>query len=83
MDFQEKIEDLKILEQQHKNTNDPEKYSQIKEAKKKMDKISGREVEKKLRFLKQTYYERGPKATKSLARHLRNKQQLNTIHHNS
>ncbi len=79
-DFQEKIEDLKEFEQLHKNTNDPEMYSQVKEARKKIDEILRKEVEKKLRLLKQTYNEWGPKATKSLARRLRNKQQLNTIH---
>ena len=66
-DFQKKVEDLKKMEQ-------------LKEARKKIDEILGKEVEKKLRFLKLTYYEGGPKATKSLARRLRNKQQLNTIH---
>lgn len=52
----------------------------IEEVKTKLDAILTKEVEKKIRFLKQTYYEGGPKVTKSLARQLINKQQSSTIY---
>lgn len=78
--YQEKIGELKILEQQHKNSNDPGLLHQIKEAKKTGNEILGNEVEKNMKFLKQTYYEAGPKATKLLPRCIRKKQLINTIH---
>lgn len=78
--YQEKIGKLKILEQQHKNSNDTGLLHQIKEAKKTLNEILGDEVEKNMKFLKQTYYKVGPKATKLLARLIRKKQLMNTIH---
>ena len=57
--YQTKIKELKILEQQHKSLNDPGTLQEIKEVKTKIN-----EVEKKIRFTKQTYYESGSKATK-------------------
>lgn len=58
---------LKKLEQQHKQTNDPETLNQAKEARGKIEEILLEEVERKARFTKQTFYEGGPAATKNLA----------------
>ncbi len=77
--YQTKIKELKDLEQQHKNSNDPNLFQQIKEVKTKVNEILGDEVEKKIRLLKQTY-KSGSKATKILARQLRKQQLMSTIH---
>jgi hypothetical protein len=44
---------------------------EIQKVKQEIEQIYREEVEKKLRFLKQQYYEAGSKATKLLARRLR------------
>ena len=78
--YQKKIEELKKLEQQHKDSIDAGVLQQIKEVKTKVNEILGDEVEKKSRLLRQTYYESGSKATKLLARRIRKQQLMNTIH---
>lgn len=55
--YQNKIGELRTLEQQHENSNDPELLNQIKEIRKTINEILENEVEMKLRFVKQTYYE--------------------------
>ena len=55
---------LKEFEKQHKNTNEPEALAKVKETRSKIDKILLTEVEKKVRFVKQAYYEGGPEANK-------------------
>lgn len=78
--YQKQIEKLKGLELNHKKTRDPETLNQIKEARKKVEDILMDEMEKKTRFLKQTYYEGGSKASKMLARRIKKQQDLNTIY---
>ena len=78
--YQKRIGKLKDLEQQHKTMGNPEILDQIKETRKKIDEMLLEEVEKKTRFVKQTYYEGGSKATKMLARRLKKQQAINNIH---
>ena len=63
--FQTEIEHL------HKRRGDPSLLPQIKEARNSIDKLLNIEIEKKTRFLKQSYYEVGPKATRLLAKRLK------------
>lgn len=46
----------------------------------KVNEMLREEVEKKMRFLKQTWNKSGPKATKLLARRLKKQELMNTIH---
>ena len=78
--YQKKIGKLKGLEQQHKLTRESETLKQIKETRKEIDTMLLAEVEKKTRFLKQTYYEGGSRATRMLAWRLKKQQALNNIH---
>lgn len=61
---------LKELERQHQNMNDPETLEKVKEIRRQTDKILLTDVEKKARFVK-AYYEGGPKASRLLARRIR------------
>lgn len=54
------------LDQDYQNTNDPKVYQQIKVLKTKRNDILLDEVEKRNKFLKQSYYETGSRATKLL-----------------
>ena len=78
--YQQKINKLKTLEQQHKRTMESEVLDQIKKIRKEIDELLMMEVERKSRFLKQTYYEGGSKATRMLAHRIRKQQALNNIH---
>lgn len=55
--YQKQIEKLKELEQKHKQSKDSDILNQIKEVRKKIDDILLDKVERKARFIKQTYYE--------------------------
>ena len=59
---------LKKLEQHHQELNTIETLKRVKEVRGKINQILLTEVEKKARFVKQSYYEGGPKASKLLAR---------------
>ena len=73
--YQTQIGCSKDLERKNKATIDPEVLKQVK-----VDNILLSEVDKKARFVKQTYYEGGPKASRLLARRIRKQQALNTIY---
>lgn len=74
------IGQLKESERQHKITRDPETFRKVKDLRGKIDRILLNEVEKKARFVKQTYYEGGYRANRLLARRIRVQQTLHTIH---
>ncbi len=65
--YNQQVGILKELERQHKKSQDPEVLPLIKKVSGEKDYILRDETEKRARFLKQTYYESGPKATKLLA----------------
>ena len=71
---------LKNLEQLHTTNNDPSLREQMRPVKQEIDKILSEEIEKKMKFLKQRYYEAGPKASKMLAWRIRKQQAENSIH---
>lgn len=64
---------LKEQEKQHCKNQDPQTLLKIKEIKYQISDIYKEELEKKHKFLKQSYYEVGPKATKLLAKYAKNK----------
>jgi len=57
-------ENLRQLEQEYQSTDDPKVYQKIKETRMKIKEMMIDEIEKKNKFLKQNFYEVGPKATK-------------------
>lgn len=75
--LQEKLRDLVEM---HITNKEPSIIQQIRDTRQEIDKILGEEVEKNIRFMKQRYYEAGPRATKLLAWRLRKQQAENTIH---
>lgn len=64
----------------YQNNQNIQLLQEMKTIKGEIDEILRGEIEKKLRFVKQEYYESGPKATRLLARRIRKQQALNTIH---
>lgn len=58
---------LKQLQREHKQNMDPEIVQEIKKIKQDIDEIYTQEIQKKLFFLKQKYWEVGGKASKLLA----------------
>lgn len=65
---------LNELERQHCRNQDLQTLPKIKEIRNQISDIYKEELQKKTPFLKQSYYEVGPKATKLLAKKIRKKQ---------
>ena len=79
------IAELRHLEQEHKAKGKVESKikQQMSEVRKEINNLLQCETETKVRYLKQNYYESGPKAMKLLARRLRKQQAeitVNKIH---
>ena len=65
---------LKTREQEHKEKPEAKTLQELKDIRYKINELLQQDVEMKARYLKQTYYEIGPKAAKLLARKLRKQQ---------
>ena len=72
--------ELKMTEHRHKESPEDNTKQQLKEIRHKINVLLQQEVEMKTRYLKQTYYEVGPKAAKLLARKLRKQQVERAVH---
>lgn len=70
---------LKHLQRVHSTTSDEAEKQKIKEVKREIEEMSTQEIQNKLLFLKQRYYEVGGKAMKLLAYKLKKQQADNTI----
>lgn len=77
--YEKLISELKQLELKHKHNANNEVVAQMGELRKEINSLLQSEVEKKARFVKQTYYESGPRALKLLARRMRKQQTDNLI----
>lgn len=77
---------LKEAQKIHKRTNDPGEKQKIKKLQKEIDDIRTDEIQRKLVFLRQNYYESGAKSMRHLAYKLRKQQADSTVykirHHN-
>lgn len=71
--------ELKNLENQHSTQRDPKIWAQLKCVKLEINQFFEEENEKKMRFIKQKYYETGPKAMKLLSWRLRKQQAERTV----
>ena len=71
---------LRELEQQYQKTNNPNICKKIRDTKTKINDILMDEYGKNNIFMKQNYYEIGPRATKLLAKRIQKQQAVNTIH---
>lgn len=78
--YKNQTERLRELEQQHQITKEQRVYQQILETKTKINDILLDETGKKCLYLKQSYYEMGPRSTKLLAKRIKKQQAENTIH---
>lgn len=68
------LNSLKALEQKHIELNKPQILEEIKVRKQQINNILDKQVETKLKYIKQKYYENGPRAKKMLAWKLRKQQ---------
>lgn len=74
------VKELRVLEHKHKSNRDSKTLKQMKEIRGQINDTLKSELEKKLRYVKQSYYESGPKSTKMLACRLKKQQALNTVY---
>lgn len=72
--------DLKKLETEHKSKVDERTNQDIKRIKTEINDILAQEIQKKLMYMKQQYYEAGSKSTKLLAYRLEKQMSLNSIY---
>lgn len=71
---------LKRLEQLHSTTKNPSLLEQMRPVKQEINTILSEEIKKKLTYMKQRWYEAGPRASKLLSWKLRKQQGENTIY---
>ena len=70
---------IKLLEIQHKNNRSSITATELKEARKSLDKLLSYKAEGALRFSRQRYYEMGNRASRLLAFQLRKAQANRTV----
>lgn len=68
------------MEREHSKNQKPQSLTKMNDIRNQISYMYKEELEKKYTFLKQSYYEVGPKATKLLAKKLRKKQILQSIY---
>lgn len=66
------------MEQLHSINKNPSLLEQMRPVKQEIDKMLSEEIEKKLKYMRQRYFEAGPKASKILSWRLRKQQVENT-----
>lgn len=71
---------LKKLESQHSENQNTDIMNKIKEVRHQILEFYKENLERKYKFLKQSYYESGPKATKLFARRIHKKQISQSIY---
>lgn len=74
------MDESKYLETKHMELNDPHLLNQINIINQKLNEIYNSQVEMNTKFIKQRYYENGPRAKKLLAWRTRKQQAERSIH---
>lgn len=78
--YEELGELLRTLEKMQQRDKSKGLANQLKNVKDQLDNLAKDEIEKKLRFTRQTFFESGPKAARILAKRLRSQKIKNTVH---
>lgn len=78
--IQDMVIKLKCLEEEHMKTNNDNILKQLLCTRRTLNELYENQIEKKAKFLKQNYYENGPKAKKLLAWRARKQQANRYIH---
>lgn len=76
----DKTRELKILEEEHQRNNNVDSLEQLNLARKTLNELYENQVTKKAKFIKQTYYENGPKARRLLTWRARKQEASRYIH---